>query len=358
VICLGDTERSRALFYADEFRFLHLDLHEPFRPMLFEDAAVSAQRAGAAVWVCDSFSHEHVGPGGVLDWHEEELHRLAGEDDAKRERVKMLAWVKPKVAHKHMLQRMWQLNCHIILCCQADRKTELVKIEEGRDRGKIKPVDRGYQPICGSDIPYAMTCSFLFSTAAPGVPQVIKPLMPALKPLISLDRPIDEATGAAIAAWASGGGARATTDRPRRSGAHSPPAKDTPGGSSEGGPPPSEDEPPGVAPEDAAPSEDPKMEPEPPPEDDPSNSDKFRQSPTEPEPEPRELKEARRLAGLFVAVRERREHLALVDDKMHRTDIEWLKRNRKAIYDAELAPAIKASWARTDPNAQTQESLV
>ena len=76
-----DTEHGRAKYYADDFEFKHLELKEPFNPAKFETAAVSSQRAGHRVWICDSFSHEHVGPGGVLDMFETELRRLVPNDD-------------------------------------------------------------------------------------------------------------------------------------------------------------------------------------------------------------------------------------------------------------------------------------
>jgi hypothetical protein len=387
VICFADTERGRALFYADEFGFLHLDLREPFRPALFERAAEAAQRAGAVVWICDSFTHEHTGPGGVLDYHEEELRRLAGEDDAKRERVKMLAWVKPKVEHKHMLNRLWQLNCHVILCCQADRKTELVKIEEGRDRGKIKPVDRGYQPVCGGDIPYAMTASFLFSAAAPGVPVVIKPLLPALRPLIALDKPMDQATGAAIAAWASGEGNRPTAgaagrkvvgeetskkpqDEAAPPGGQSPAPNPAPSGPPEG---PSGGQPEGPAPEAPPPpegAEPPPTEPPPPASDEDGYGAPPEGGPTPGEPpttddpaddtaddtEARIMAKAESIAAMFRQTASRQDHLKIVDDPDIRGSFEWIKKHRRPVWLDVIEPAMRESWKRTDPSkAPTQQ---
>src|SRR5689334_21629374 len=80
-IFLADTDNGRAKFYADEFQFQHLNLHEPFRPVVFENAAVHAQRQGADCLIIDNFMHEHMGPGGLLEWHQEENLRMAGNDD-------------------------------------------------------------------------------------------------------------------------------------------------------------------------------------------------------------------------------------------------------------------------------------
>ena len=80
-----DTEAGRAKHYADQFRFDHGDLHPPFRPDAYTDAIMVADAAGYPCIVVDSMSHEHAGDGGLLDWQEEELTRMAGDDWKKRE---------------------------------------------------------------------------------------------------------------------------------------------------------------------------------------------------------------------------------------------------------------------------------
>src|ERR1700722_13157382 len=47
-IYFADTDHGRANFYAEDFAFKHWTLHEPFRPMIFEQAAAEAQRQKAA----------------------------------------------------------------------------------------------------------------------------------------------------------------------------------------------------------------------------------------------------------------------------------------------------------------------
>jgi hypothetical protein len=325
IIAFCDTENDRALYYADRFAFKHLSLSEPFRPAKFEAAAVAAQQQQAVVFVCDSFSHEHVGPGGLLDYHEEEMTRMVerqkqqaerygrqfNEMDA-RERLKAAGWIAPKGEHKHMLQRLWQLNTHIILCCQAEKKIALVK----NDRGKTDWLDQGFQPICGPDIPYAMTMSFMFAVEKPGVPIIIKPLLDDLKPLLPLDRPIDEQTGAAIAAWARGEG---------------PASADRGDAGTETG-----------------------QGAEPPPSSPPPDSDQ-REDPSPPPTSRRQVDEAqiedgaKAIAGKFLGAVDRKAYLAVVDDADIRRQMAWLKKHRRELYDREVEPVRKASWQRTDP---------
>lgn len=209
-----DTEAGRARHYAERFRFDHGDLAPPFRPERYAEAIQAADKAGYPVIVVDSMTHEWAGDGGVLDWQEEELDRMAGDDWKKREAVKMAAWIKPKLSHKHMVARMLQVRAHLILCFRAEEKIEMVKGEDGRM--KIQPKQgpagfKGWLPICEKNLPYELTASFLLTADAPGVPKPIK-LQEQHRALFPLDQPITEASGQRIAEWARGGSAPASED--------------------------------------------------------------------------------------------------------------------------------------------------
>ena len=201
-----DTESGRAQHYADDFDFDHADLKAPFRPDAYLDAIVSAEAAGYPVVVVDSMSHVWAGDGGVLDWHEDELDRMAGGDWSKRESRKMAAWIKPKLAHKRMVQRLLQLRTHVILCFRAEPKVDMVKDEKGKmvivAKHSLAGLD-GWIPVCEKMLPFELTASFLLMAAAPGVPRPIK-LPRQLAPFFPLDKPITEAAGAGMASWAGG----------------------------------------------------------------------------------------------------------------------------------------------------------
>jgi hypothetical protein len=341
-IFVADTDNARARLYASAFDFMHLDLREPFRPMLFEQAAIAAQKQKAAVLIIDNFAAEWVGPGGVLEWADEELNRMAGDNLLRRESLKMVVWAKVKPPHKHMFQRLYQLNMAIILCCSAEKKIAMIKQTEGKDKGKVIPVDQGFQPIGDKDAAYAMTASLLLADVHnPGVPMAIKALLPDLKPIIHLDRPLDEATGAALAAWARGekepaapGGIQAgSKDEEVKS---QPPLSQIPLDSGK------LDEPPPAV-DDIPPADD-----VPPPPEDQRQDDAPSPSPPPSNKEADIEEGAKQIGAKFLNTADRRAHLALVDDPDLRKQIEWLKKHRKALYDREVGPAIKASWQRTD----------
>lgn len=202
-----DTEAGRAKHYADKFNFDHGDLHPPFTPEKYAEAIMAADMAGYPAIVVDSCTHEWSGAGGVLEMHEAELDRMAGDDWKKREACKMAAWIRPKMDHKKMVQRLLQVRAHLILCFRAEEKVEMVK----GDDGKMKIVPKvsstgldGWMPVCEKNLPYELTTSFLLTADAPGMPKPIK-LQEQHKIMFPLNQPIDEESGRKVAAWASGG---------------------------------------------------------------------------------------------------------------------------------------------------------
>ncbi len=195
-----DTEAGRSRHYAEIFRFDVGDLTAPFRPESYLNAIKAADEAGYKAIVVDSVSHEWAGEGGILGWQEEELTRMAGDDWKKREACKMASWIKPKMAHKQMVQRLLQVQANLILCFRAEEKIAMEKDPQG----KMMIVPKGWQPICEKNLPYELTVSFLLTPDKPGYPQPIK-LQEQHKILFPLDKQISEDSGKGISEWAVGG---------------------------------------------------------------------------------------------------------------------------------------------------------
>lgn len=204
--CVIDTENGRASHYADQFVFDVLDLRAPFTPDAYTQAIAAADKANYPVIVVDSMSHVWAGDGGVLDWQEAELGRMAKDDWQRREACKMAAWIKPKMAHKHMMQTLLQVKAHLILCFRAEEKIEMVKVGgklEVRKKESLIGKD-GWVPICEKNVPFEATCSFLLLASQPGIPHPIK-LQEQHKPFFDPKNAIDEYAGEQLAKWASGG---------------------------------------------------------------------------------------------------------------------------------------------------------
>ena len=195
-----DTENGRMLHYADAFPSVreYAELEAPFRPLAYAEAIEGMEKRGCGVIVVDSMSHEWAGDGGCLDWQEEEMR---GEESRR-----MTAWIKPKRDHRKMVTRLLGVNAHVLLCFRAEEKVEMRKDANGRwevvPRRSLTGLD-GWIPVSERNLPFELTVSLLMTADAPGIPKPIK-LEEQHRPMVPLDRPVDEAVGRALAAWAAG----------------------------------------------------------------------------------------------------------------------------------------------------------
>jgi ABC-type dipeptide/oligopeptide/nickel transport system ATPase subunit len=206
-----DTEARRSLHYAERFKFRHLPFAAPFSPLDYLSAIEHCMSKGAKNIVVDSMSHEHEGPGGVLEMHDSEVQRMGGS-----ERNNFPAWAKPKAERRRMINSILQQPCNFIFCFRAKEKTK-----PGSDK---KLVDLGFMPIAGEEFVYEMTLNALLLPNAGGVPtwksdytgerQMIKLPEQFRQQLIGSDGPLSEDTGEMLARWSSGGSASAVTRTP------------------------------------------------------------------------------------------------------------------------------------------------
>lgn len=196
-----DTEGGRTLHLKDAFAFDVMLLDPPHRPNRYADAAKAAEDAGFDVLVIDSFSMEWAGLGGVLDWQETELQRMAGDDYAKRERVKMASWIKPKVAHKAMVFSLLQRRIPIIFSIRGEES-----VKPGDGPGK-KP-ETTFRMVQNKQFPFEVTVSFRLRSEAKGIIDLSDPtawkMEGAHRSIFRDGDQLSEDHGAALAAWARG----------------------------------------------------------------------------------------------------------------------------------------------------------
>lgn len=203
-----DTEANRALHYADAFKFQHMPFAPPFSPDDYWEAIEECIKRGAKTVVIDSMSHEHEGPGGVLEWHEAEAQRLAKAWNQQPSAVQFPAWAKPKAARRRLLNNILQVDVNLICCFRAKRKVEMPK-----NGGKKQPVDMGWMPIAGNEYAYEMTALGVLPPGSKGIPDwncpdpgtemVVK--RPAqFEGILKSGQQLSESMGEAMAKWAKG----------------------------------------------------------------------------------------------------------------------------------------------------------
>ena len=193
-----DTESRRALSYADRFKFRHLDFKAPFGPLRYLAAVEHFQKKGIKTLIVDSMSHEHDGPGGVLEMHEE----LMGGDHKKS----FQAWMKPKSERRRFINTILQMQMHFIFCFRAKEKMKPVPGSQ--------PKELGFMPIAGEEFVYEMTANCLLLPNSGGIPtwesNMLGEKQMMKKPeqfaaLLNERKPIDEMLGQRFAEWARGG---------------------------------------------------------------------------------------------------------------------------------------------------------
>ena len=201
-----DSEANRALAYADKFKFTHVPFGAPFSPLDYLAAIEYCVSKGARVIVVDSMSHEHEGPGGVLEEHDAEMVRLAQQWRTSESKTTIAAWSAPKAKRRRLINTILQLNVNIIFCFRAKEK---LKIVSGKD-----PQQLGFMPIGSEELVYELMAAALLMPNAKGIPtwnpieigeKVMVKLPEQFVQLFAGDpRPLDEKTGETLAQWAAG----------------------------------------------------------------------------------------------------------------------------------------------------------
>lgn len=137
------------------------------------------------------------------------MTRMAGDDYQKRERVKMLAWVKPKQARRKLISGILQLNANFIFCFRAKSVSKPVKAG-----GKTEVVPQGFVAESGEELIFEQTCNILLLPKSGGIPTwqseypgeaaAIK-LPEQFRGIFAKPKPLDEDIGRQLAEWAGGG---------------------------------------------------------------------------------------------------------------------------------------------------------
>lgn len=213
-VTLVDSESGRGSIFSDLIPggYYVLDLDAPFSPDRYAAAFEHAEKNSDVV-VFDSMSHEWGGEGGVLDWQDAELDRMAGDNWSKREACKMAAWIKPKMAHKLMVQRLLRSRLPLICCLRGEEKTH---IQKGDGKTKVF-TDEFSSPLFDPRFIFEMLVNFE-TVARDGVGGFVIPRKithPSVAALLPKDgEQIGVKHGEALARWCAAPGAIPKTSSP------------------------------------------------------------------------------------------------------------------------------------------------
>ena len=185
--------------------FRHVPFEAPYTPERYTAAFQHCVSKGAKVIICDSFSHVWEGTGGVLEAHDIELERLSKGDVDRAEKMSFTAWIKPKAAHRRMINAMLAMPVSFIIALRAKEKMRIVK-------GK-PPEPRGWMPIASDELVFELTLKCLLLPGSDGVPtwqpkhedekQLIK-LPQQFREMFTKREQLSEDIGEQLARWAAG----------------------------------------------------------------------------------------------------------------------------------------------------------
>lgn len=203
-IAMLNAEGKRGEQYADWFQktygkqYLNCNIEPPYTPERYTEALLEMKKLNPTVGIVDSASHMHDGPGGLLEYHDKELERLAGtKTGSDRDKYNWTAWIKPKAAENKFIYTMLGMDCPVILCFRAKEKLRIVP-------GK-QPVDLGWQPIAGDRITFETIFTLVLPPHSKGVPDLkLSEMRQPFDTMVPSGKAIDEDLGRKLTEWAKG----------------------------------------------------------------------------------------------------------------------------------------------------------
>lgn len=207
-IVVIDTEGGRSRKYSDHIKFDIIETSGSMRPSDYLDAIRSAVATNPAAIIVDSLSDEHEGTGGYLEWHDEMIPKMGGNEWA--------AWAAPKASRKKLISGILKIKTPLIFTFRAREKTTQDRVD-----GKTKITNIGWQPVAPLEIVHTLDLTCILPPRADGVPvwksdkvgeDFIIKLPNYLAPYINEGEALCEEMGAAFARWAKGETPNATDE--------------------------------------------------------------------------------------------------------------------------------------------------
>lgn len=142
-IAFIDSENKRALEFADQFRFKHMDFRAPYSPDRYLAAITAGEHlvGDEGVIIVDSLSHGWTGRGGVLD-----IKNQAGSDFS--------GWKKATPEQEKLMGAIMACRSHIICCMRVKVEYEMETYVDRSGREKSKPVKVGLAPVQRDGVDY------------------------------------------------------------------------------------------------------------------------------------------------------------------------------------------------------------
>lgn len=147
------------------YDFETIDLRPPFQSNRCWAAIEAALRKGATAIGFDNLSDEHIGEGGYLRFHDEEVERMGGNDWG--------AWGRPAALRQRLISGMLHLSVPPVCFYTfvAEEKTAQVEVTDQRSgRKKKEIIQKGWTPVAPILILKAMDLTCILPWDSKGTP--------------------------------------------------------------------------------------------------------------------------------------------------------------------------------------------
>lgn len=213
-VVLIDTEAGRSKKFSPKrgeaanpaqgtYDFRRIDLEAPFRSDRFLEAINQAHKVKPAAIIVDNLSDEHLGEGGYLEWHEQEIARMGGNEYG--------AWAKPAGARKRLASGIAHTVVPMFFTFIAQEKTE--QVDDPKKPGKKKVIQLGWMPVAPLVLVKVLDLTCILPYDSKGTPIWKSRDLPGedfirkwpeylLK--VMTEGQLTEAHGEALARWAAG----------------------------------------------------------------------------------------------------------------------------------------------------------
>ena len=196
-ICVIDTERSRALFYAERNdlplkvgEFNYIEIEPPYTVNKYLEAVAAAQKAVGpnGCIIIDSLSHAWAYKGGILDVHQQMVTK--GKNS-------FTSWNDAGSLQNDLIDTILSVKSHLIVTMRS--KMEYVL--ETNTEGKVQPQKKGLKPIQRDDTEYEFDITLMLDEY--NIPTIVKDT--TFLKQINLDEPITEQLGEQLIKWLNNG---------------------------------------------------------------------------------------------------------------------------------------------------------
>lgn len=192
-VCVIDTERDRALFYAERTdlpmptgQFNYISIEAPYTPEKYIAAVADASAVVGpeGCVIIDSLTHAWAYSGGILDMH---------KNSVSKGKNSFTSWNEYGAIQNNLIDTILTVKTNLI----ATMRSKMDYVLEPNAEGKMQPVKKGLKPVQRDDTEYEFDVTLMLDNNH--MPTIVKDT--TFLNAVGLDEPITEQLGEQLITW-------------------------------------------------------------------------------------------------------------------------------------------------------------